>query len=362
MKKYILIALILLVGGALLIVPLLNSDDPDNPGNGGERVEELPASFKFVGNPGTFFGKEETMEITINAKNIASMEVLLDGKSLQIWNAPKSNQKLTFVGDKVGTYSFDLLIKTTDGKDFIDSRSIRILSDIEPRLMQANIVKTYPHNTESYTQGLEFDGNELYESTGLNGKSRIQQVELETGKMLRKLQLDGTYFGEGLTIVNDKIYQLTWQSGRCFTYNFSGNFELTGDMSYVGEGWGLCHDDKNIIMSNGTEFIVFRNPSNFVEVRRIQVYNDRGAITQLNELEYIDGKIYANVYQTNIVVVIDPETGRVVEQISCDKLYVEGRGMGDVLNGIARHPSGKVYMTGKNWPKLFEVNFTEVLP
>ena len=199
------------------------------------------------------------------------------------------------------------------------------------------------------------EGN-LYEGIGQYGSSKLSQVDLKTGKVNEKLSitLAGDYFGEGITVFNDKIYQLTWEEQTCFVYNKS-TFELDKTIPYIGEGWGLCNDGKYLIMSNGSERITFRNPETFAIEKIIEVYDNKGPIQQLNELEYIDGKIYANVYTSNQIVVIDPITGRVEAIIDCSILEKEGRGYGDVLNGIAYNDE-KIYMTGKNWNKLFEVN------
>lgn len=364
MKKYLIIGLIVLVGGALLIAPLFK-DEPDLPGGGGDEVtlENLPAKIDFKGNPGTIFEKESTLKIKIQESGIAKLEMKLDGEVMETWNNPKNQVEFTFVPRKLGSYPLDLVITMKDGKTYSDSRAIRILSDIAPKRMEANIEKIYNHDVQSFTQGLEFYKGVLFEGTGLYGRSQVRTVNLSSGEMLQKIQLDGTYFGEGITILNDQIYQLTWKAGKCFTYDFADGFTLKGELAYIGEGWGLCNDGTSLIMSNGSEVIVFRDPMTFQEIRRIQIYNDSGAFGYLNELEYIDGKIYANVYQKNLVIVIDPATGRVLEQINCNKLAAAGQLGGDVLNGIAHdQKTGKIYMTGKNWPKLFEVSFSEVLP
>lgn len=373
MKKYIVIALIVLVGGALLIGPLMRGGgtDPETGNNGSNGIVRnntptTPAYFTVRDNIITVASSQAPIEITVSEKGIASMTASLDGNVLQTWQNPTANVTLDFISEKVGTFGLTLDMTMTDGKTYQDRHSIRILSDIPSKHMQASSVKTYPHSVERFTQGLEFNEGKLFESTGLNGKSGIFEINLENGEEIRKIQLDGTYFGEGITMFNDVIYQLTWKGERCFTYNFKGQEGFTmrpEEYQYLGQGWGLCNDGKELIMSNGSEYITFRNPENFQETHKIQVYNEEGPVTQLNELEYIDGKIYANVYMTNFVVVIDPVTGKVLEQIDCQQLALEGRGSGDVLNGIAHNPAnGKIYMTGKNWPKLFEVTFSEVLP
>lgn len=364
MKKYIVIALIVLVGGALLIGPLLNSGGTDPSGGGspvnGGLARSLPAQFKTQGNMAAICNAEQNVEIAVNQKDIASIEVSFDGNVLQTWDNPTQNVNVTFTPTNVGTFSFDLNVTTKDGKLHRDERSLRVVSDIQPKTLKADIVQTFKHDPQSFTQGLEFDKGRLYEGVGQYGQSRVMEVDLSTGDIKRKQGLDGNYFGEGITLMNDKLYQLTWQNGKCFVYDYQGEaFVLEKDLSYIGEGWGLCNNGTELIMSDGSESIYFRDPENFQEIRRIQVYSDRGPIPQLNELEYIDGKIYANVYMTNLVIAIDPTNGKVLEMIYCDDLVAQGRGAGDVLNGIAQNDiNGKIYMTGKNWPSLFEVTFS----
>jgi len=367
MKKYIVIGLIVLVGGALLIGPLMNSGGEDPSNNGGSQgngglTKSLPASFKMQGNMAAVCNAEQTLEITVNQKDIAKIEVSFDETVIQSWDSPTQNVSVTFTPTSVGTFSFDLNVTTKDGKLHRDERSLRVVSDITPQTLKANIIEVFNHDTQSFTQGLEFENGRLYEGVGQYNQSRVLEVDLSTGSIKRDVKLSGNYFGEGITIMNDTLYQLTWRQGKCFMYDFKGEgFQiLTEEFNYVGEGWGLCNNGTELIMSDGTENIYFRNPKSFQELRRIQVYSDRGPIPQLNELEYIDGKIYANVYMTNLVITIDPQNGKVLEMIYCDELTKQGRGAtGDVLNGIAQNDqNGKIYMTGKNWDKLFEVSFS----
>ena len=204
---------------------------------------------------------------------------------------------------------------------------------------------------------MEFNEGVLYEGTGQLGQSMVAQVNLNSGEIIKKMGLDGTYFGEGITILKDKLYQLTWQNQKCFVYNKS-TLAIEKDLTYTGEGWGLCNDGSSLIMSDGTERIVFRNPETFQIERTIEVYDDRGPISKLNELEYIDGLIYANIWMTNSAVVIQPENGKVIAVIDGSILIKEGQNGGDVMNGIAFNAkTSKTYMTGKNWSKLFEVRF-----
>lgn len=217
--------------------------------------------------------------------------------------------------------------------------------------------------TTSFTQGLEFDGDQLYEGTGgrddATGISIIAKVDLNSGEVQQKIDLEKKYFGEGITIIGDQLYQLTWQEHTCFVYN-KDSFDELKQFTYTGEGWGLCNDGKQLIMSDGSERIYFRNPDNFRLKKTIEVYSNQGPIKGLNELEYIKGKIYANVYTTNMIVIIDPKTGAVTGKIDASLVALDYRKGGRVLNGIAYKKSTKqLFITGKDWPNILEVGLVE---
>jgi glutamine cyclotransferase len=239
------------------------------------------------------------------------------------------------------------------------SKSIKIYNNKIPDIYSYEIVNTYPHDITSYTQGLEFYNGELYESTGQRGESKLRKVDFETGEVLQNVDLSPKFFGEGLTILNDQIYQLTWQAKMGFIYNAT-TFERTGSFKYgqSKEGWGLCNDGSLLYKSDGTEKIWILDPQNMTEVGHLEVYTEKGKIPSLNELEWIDGKLFANIYQRNGVVVIDPNTGGVEGVIDLKPLrnLVKQHDRLDVLNGIAYNPERQtIFVTGKNWDKLFEV-------
>ena len=260
---------------------------------------------------------------------------------------------------KVGFIDLYLAYNDTDGKPHRDNRRIVFFSDEVPNQLTANIVNTFPHSKTSYTQGLEFYKGKLFESTGQVGTSLIAEVDLLTGNQHRFKNLDAPHFGEGITILNDTIYQITWQSNICFLYDMA--FNKIGELPYEGEGWGLCNDGKSIIMTSGDSEIVWRNARTFEIEKSIYAFNDQTDITQLNEIELINGKLYINVYTTNNIVEIDTMSGKVLSTIDCNSIAIEGRIAGsDVLNGIAHNPeTGKTYITGKWWPNLYEVTFDE---
>jgi len=217
------------------------------------------------------------------------------------------------------------------------------------------IVNTFPHDKNAFTQGLEFHNGYLYESTGLNGQSSLRKVELRTGRVLQIHRLPDEYFAEGITIFGNRIYQLTWQNGVCFVYNLN-NFRQETQFRYYGEGWGLTNDGKHLIMSDGSETITFRDPETFVEVRKITVRAQGKPVRNLNELEYIEGEIWANIWHSDMIARIDPQSGVVKAWVDMEGLPVPNRGLEDVLNGIAYDRQTKrIFVTGKNWSKLFEI-------
>jgi glutaminyl-peptide cyclotransferase len=219
------------------------------------------------------------------------------------------------------------------------------------------VVKAYPHDPKAFTQGLVFHQGVFYESTGLNGSSSLRRVEVETGKVLKKIDVPTQFFAEGLALLNGRLYQLTWQAQRGFVYDLD-SFNKLREFDYAGEGWGLTRDAHSLIMSDGSNRIRFIDPDTFEVQRIITVQDGRRDITQLNELEYIKGEIYANIWMNDRIARIDPQSGKVNAWIDMSGLLPhEARSdPGAVLNGIAYdEASDRLFVTGKLWPKLFEI-------
>ena len=218
------------------------------------------------------------------------------------------------------------------------------------------VVNSYPHNKDAFTQGLEYYNGYLYEGTGLNGRSSLRKVDLKTGEIEQIHHLEDKYFGEGITIFNDKIYQLTWKSRTGFIYNL--DFELIEKFFYKTEGWGLTHNNKELIMSDGSNRLYFLNPKTLEKTKEITVTKKGKKVNNLNELEYIKGKIYANVWQKDYIVIIEPTTGKVKGIIDL-KGIINPRNYDyelNVLNGIAYDSDNdRLFVTGKLWPKIFEI-------
>jgi len=217
------------------------------------------------------------------------------------------------------------------------------------------IVNVYPHDSNAFTQGLAFENGVLYEGTGLYGYSTLRRVDLETGKILQLHPLPDQFFGEGITIFGDRIIQLTWRSKKGFVYN-RDSFDLLREFFYSTEGWGITHDGSQLIMSDGTANLYFLDPETFDETGQIEVF-DNGPVTKLNELEYIQGNIYANIWKEQKIAIIDPQTGQVHGWIDLSGLQdLEDPDPNNILNGIAYDAEGdRLFVTGKRWSQLFEI-------
>jgi len=223
------------------------------------------------------------------------------------------------------------------------------------------VLNTYPHDPEAFTQGLLLNNGKLYESTGIKGQSTLREVDITTGEVINSHSLGDEYFGEGISVVNTKIVQLTWRSKTGFVYN-TADLKPIGRFKYKGEGWGITFDGKHLIMSNGTATLQFLDPHTFKTVGELEVHNEGSKVVMLNELEYIEGEIYANILGADKIARIDPHTGRVTGWIDLSGLLNKEnkKKRVDVLNGIAYDKENKTLLvTGKLWPKLFEI---EIVP
>ena len=255
---------------------------------------------------------------------------------------------------RVGYVNVFLKYEDGAGQEHRDNRKVVFFSDIEPQTLKGELLQTHPHNVESYTQGLEFYKGSLYEGTGRRGLSLLAEVDINTGVITRSKPLPADIFGEGITILNDTIYQISYTAGKCFVYDM--DFNLLTEFYYQGQGWGMCNNGKHILMSNGSSEIVWRDPRTFKVVKKIEVFDDQAEVAQLNELELIDGYLYANMYTDNRLVKIDTVTGKVLSYIDFTDLVNEQPPAVDYFNGIAFDPENrKLYVTGKLWPKLYEI-------
>jgi glutamine cyclotransferase len=347
----------------LCLLFLLGACKNEEQDKRGQTVKKQdPIAFTFANNqPMHTIGQVVNLNVSIDTSyHFTKLEITsFNASRKQSLSTIQPSQEIQLNSTEAPVGKIPLVItgETADGRKFNASKEVIFFSEFAPEYKSAIIVKEYDHAITSYTQGLEFYQGRLYEGTGQRGQSILAEIDLPTGRILRQKELDKTYFGEGITILNDTIYQITWQSGVCLLYNLQ--FEKIGQFTYSGDGWGLCNDGKSIIMSNGSDQIVWRNPRTFEIEKTRYVFDDKSSYINLNELELIDGSLYANVYTERSIIEIDTSNGKVLSIIDCNSLEVAGRPVGaDVLNGIAHNSfTGKTYMTGKWWPKLFEVNF-----
>jgi glutamine cyclotransferase len=358
MRKKILTIVSILFGiGLIAFFMLKNNNVP--------LEENLLCHFDFQETLTMVHGKKINIPI-ISTEKMKTIELRIGDSVISKWMNPAMiiNYEFNSIPYTVGMLSIVLVGIDKNGKEIKDERVIQILSDIIPKKWTIKIIAEFPHLDSNFTQGLAFSGNSFFESTGdpnSTGSTLVGEIDLLTGKIKRRVSLDAAYFGEGITVLDKKIYQITWKNQTCFVYNEAA-FSKDTTFSYPGEGWGICNDGKSLIMSDGTERLIFRNPKTFEVQKTISAYTNEGPISNLNELEFIDGLIYSNIWITNLVAVIDPQNGKVIAIIDASELVIKGKGKGEVLNGIAyNNLSKKIYMTGKYWPKLFEISLVKTL-
>jgi glutaminyl-peptide cyclotransferase len=305
------------------------------------------------------YHNDETVNLFVKNENKKTIDSIVYFNNDKKIGSVKGNSKFNFIltNEKLGYQNLKAVVYF-DGKNSETTTRIEMVSTIEPKLLTYTILNTYNHDTGSFTEGLEFNGNYLYESIGLRGKSKLLKTDHKTGKIIQTVTLKDNYFGEGLTIINNKIYQLTWQEKTGFIYDLNSmKLEKTFKYDKDIEGWGMTNDGKNIYESDGTEKIWKMNPENQKIVDFVNVYTNTSKIKSVNELEWVEGKIYGNIWQKDAIAVINPSTGAVEAVIDLSGLRkLISASPDDVLNGIAYNPKTKtVFVTGKNWNKLFEI-------
>ncbi|MER3374695.1 MAG: glutaminyl-peptide cyclotransferase [Allomuricauda sp.] len=294
-----------------------------------------------------------------NKKDIEISEVhyYMDGEELPLEDG-KLTMNVKTLGNKTLVAKFNIEEQPIEVEE-----KVRLLAASTPEIYTYEVINTYPHDPMAYTQGLEFNNGVLYESTGKRGASTVRKINFETGEILQKIDLENTFFGEGITILNNKLYQLTWQSRMGFVYN-PENLEQIKTFTYgeSREGWGLCNDGEKLYKSDGTEKIWFLHPETLEEQGYIETVTNKSIFNKANELEYVNGKIYANVYQKESMMIIDATSGAIEGVVNFGGLKNKvNRGpewddTNSVLNGVAYHKEKETFfVTGKNWDKLFEV-------
>lgn len=288
-------------------------------------------------------------------KEIGAISYSINGKDV-------GSTTYTFSDKKLGSKILEASFKYND-QLVILKKILEQVASQKPKIVKFEVINEYPHDQNAYTQGLEFYKGELYESTGQRKESTLRKVDYKTGEVIQQVKLDDHHFGEGLTVLNDEIYQLTWQAGIGFVYNLA-DFKKVKTFKYKksNQGWGICNDGKTLYKSDGTQRIWTLNNDSLEEEDYIEIYTNTSKINSVNELEWINGQIYANIYQRNGIAIINPETGAVEGVLNGSSLKdkVTQHPELDVLNGIAYNPETEtIFVTGKNWDKLFEIRIVE---
>jgi glutamine cyclotransferase len=312
---------------------------------------------------------------------IAGNNTFMLGDSIQLYFNKSSEHKISSIQAEINEdkYSIDpesesywiktgvnnvgshrLMIKYTINDSLVEKDYLTFIyhSRFKPKELEYKLINTYKHDTKAYTQGLLYHNGYLYESTGHRGQSSVRKVEVETGRIVKLTSLESKYFGEGLAIINNNLFQITWQSQVGFVYDLESLRPLREVQYNIMEGWGLTYDGNQLIMSDGSAKLYFIDDSYFTENARQEIYMEKEMTTFLNELEYVNGKVYANVYGEKYIVGIDPKTGEVIEKIDFADLFPKNipDNSDHVLNGIAYNPETKhFYITGKYWPVIHEV-------
>lgn len=306
---------------------------------------------------------QETLDLTIlnpKSKTVDSIIYYMNDtkiktvKGLEKLSFPLKDQKLGYQNLKALVYF--------EGENAETTARIEVVSNVTPKLLKYKIVNTYPHDVNSFTEGLEFYKDTLYESTGQKANSYFRKYDYKTGKIFKQIDLDSKYFGEGITFINGKLFQLTWQEKTGFIYNANTlKLEKTFAFTKEIEGWGMTNDGKYIYQSDGTEKIWKMDPATQKMVDYINVYSGNSKIKAVNELELIDGKFYANIWQKDALAIVNPDNGAVegILDLSGLRKLIKATPE-DVLNGIAYNPKTKtIFVTGKNWDKMFEITVSE---
>lgn len=330
----------------------------------GDSQKEREAYFGFdVDNIKPLYQSNEKAELTLlnnQNKKVDSTTYFQNGKKL-ITVKGIGHFVMVLDGEKLGYHDIKALVYF-EGDTVSTKTRIEVAAGVEPKALKYTIVNTYPHDVNAFTEGFEFFRDTLMESTGQNGKSYFAKINSKTGATIKKVDLDQQYFGEGITVLNNKIYQLTWQNKTGFVYDANSLKKLktfTFDKSI--EGWGMTNDGKNIYQSDGTEKIWRMDPETLKLVDYVNVYTKTSKIKAINELEWINGKIYGNIWQYDAIAVIDPKTGAVEGVLDLSGLRAKVTNKeAEVLNGIAYNKkTNTIFVTGKNWDKMFEIKVSE---
>lgn len=362
--KLIYTVLLVVVG---LVVSCNGSVKSDNSTTTAKvTTKELSASLVNMQAPedGAKFtsGDEISLKLSLRGDNAPdSVRVYFDGESLVTLKPADLEYVIDTRTSRLGRIALKIMAYEGNKRPQVLTHFVTISSDIKPDLYSYRVINMYPHDITAYTQGLLYHDGYFYESTGGEGKSTLRKVDIETGNVLKTHNLESKFFGEGLVLHDGRLYQLTWKSNVGFVYDIQ-SFEEIKRIHYTTQGWGLTSNGEELIMSDGTNKLYFMEPEYFTVVSSVEVYDDKSQVWQLNELEYINGEIWANIYTTDRIARIDPSTGKVLAYIDLSGILPAKDHHPELaeLNGIAwDSDNDRLFITGKNWPRLFEIDLVK---
>ena len=350
--------------GVLLVIAACNGEDSDTNGGGVTVPPQNNSYFTIVGQVAPVpIGDSVFLEVGFRQEPATQTTFTLNGQPVEarMISAGSGRYFVPTSGGKIGTNAFSAISTFPDGKQETISINVLIKSDLAPQKLDYQVLQEFEHDPTYYTQGLVYEeGGWIYEGTGLNGESKLACYNLYTRELKHELEMPNDIFGEGITVFDGKIYQITYQSGKVFVYD-KETFAKVRDFGWYSEGWGLTTDGKELILSDGTSTLYFLDPATFTETRKMEVADHKGAVKKINELEYVDGMIWANIWQTDRIIVIDPESGKVVQEADMSNLlpdFNSSRQQDLVLNGIAyKAETNSFVITGKKWPRMYDIAF-----
>jgi glutamine cyclotransferase len=356
------------VAPAVILILLLSCCRKHAPGNNSPETTARP-SITRVTSPknGTIITCGDSVKISLSpvaAGNKVDSVLITSGQNAVLRLKEKADGYWHSGKSKVGQVTLKIQVYYNDSLQESHAASLVILSDVVPQKYSYRVVSQYPHDADAYTQGLVYENGKLYESTGLEEHSSVRIVNISSGKPEKMMPLSKDFFGEGIALFKDQIYQVTYKSQVGFVYDKNTLEQIRSFDYQIREGWGLTTDGELLVMSDGSSQLYFIEPEFFTQVNKIDVFDNKGMIPSLNELEYIRGKILANVYGESYIVVIDPGSGKVLGKIDLQALMPKGSAgdLNQVLNGIAYNSlTGHLYVTGKRWPVLYEIDLSPAL-
>lgn len=341
-----------------------NNDKPEAAETALKDEVKYVNSIKFLSpEKNKLYSYNDELNITFENKErfpVDSVQIFFNSEKINVPSKDTRSFTYRIPEGKTGGNTIKIIAYHPENKRGIATVTINVKPDKAPDKYAYEVIKVFPHDTKAYTQGLVYHDGFIYEGTGKEGESTLRKTNVATGEILSVLSIDNNLFGEGVTIYKDKIYQITWTSRKGFVYDLK-TFTLESTFSYNSEGWGITTAGDKLIMSDGSNKLYHITPSNFNIIKQVEVYDNNGPVEQLNELEYVNGLVWANVWLTDRIVAIDPETGAVKAELDMSALLKPAErakinDKDDVLNGIAYNPEKDTYyLTGKHWPKLFEV-------